>query len=193
MLLGISLLLSVQACTNPETPSGKNNSRLELVPEPDLDLRLEYERNQAFMEMSTDSLWEYLVFEKGGCLTGGQYARGGQGDDRICVMKAAKEWEIFFHRTQEELTTVLLSKLADTSTTSIHTCPYFMANEGEVAVYALQQLYDTNWFDFEIFQPHVDSIDRSENENHQSWLQGILQDQTQREQLLDYWQSLAEK
>lgn len=193
ILLAISLLSSIQACTNAETPSGNTNSRLDLVPEPDRELRLEYERNQAFLGMRTDSLWKYLVFQKGGCLTGGQYVREGQRDDANCVMTAAPEWGGFLHREPRELTDLLLSKLADTATTRIHTCPYFMAKEGEVAVYALQQLYEMNWFDFEPFQHYRDSASSSAMDNPQGWLQAILQDDDQRALLRSYWQEQTEK
>ena len=138
--------------------------------------------------MSTDSLWQYLVFEKGGCLTGGQYMVEGQRDNRNCVMTAAEEWEIFFHRSQYELTDLLLSKLPDTATTSIHTCPFFNASEGEVAVYALQRIYETNWFDFEVFQPYQDSVGEG---NHQAWLQTVLQEKAPRAKLRNYWAGLA--
>lgn len=187
-LLLFLLFTSITSCVGTESAPKDIGSRLSLVPEPDRALRLEYERKEPFLEMGTDSLWNYLIFEKGGCLTGGHYIAEGQRDDRNCVMTAAEEWEVFFHRSQNELTNLLLAKLRDTTTTKIHTCPFFSASEGEVAVYALQRIYETNWFDFEAFRSYRDSIG---NGNHQVWLQTILQEQTAREQLNDSWLDLA--
>lgn len=183
----IPLLIMISSCLGTDSAPNEVASRLELIPEPDRKLRLEHERKSPFLAMATDSLWQYLVFEKGGCLTGGQYIAEGRRDERNCVMTAAKEWEIFFHRSQHELTDFLLSKLSDTTTTKIHTCPFFHASEGEVAVYALQQLHKTNWFDLDTFQPYRDSLGDG---NLQSWLQTILQEETSRKDLHNYWAGL---
>ncbi|NRB53820.1 MAG: hypothetical protein HRU41_39585 [Saprospiraceae bacterium] len=187
------LFLLATACLSPETPQKETQSRLDLIPEPDKDLRLKYEQNQAFLEMDGDSLWEYLVFQKGGCLTGGQYLKGGAFGGRTCVMSAADEWEIFLNRPRQAITDLLLSKLADTSTTKIHTCPYFNASEGEVAIYALQRLYKTDWFDFVPFQSYRDSLGTGATNNPQAWLQALLQKDDQREVLLSNWQQQANK
>ena len=183
------LLLSFAfACQNTEERPRAVNSRLDLIPEPDKALRLEYEKNQQFLQMSDDSLWQYLAFEKGGCLTGGQYGRNGAFGGETCVMRRAKEWEIFFGREEEKLTHLLLSKIADTTTTHVHTCPYFNATEGELAVYALQFLYEVNWFNIEPFQSYRDKDIEEADDNMQAWLQQILADEEQRNVLLGFWQ-----
>lgn len=181
------LSLFTFACYNTEESPKTGNSRLDLVPEPDQALRLEYEKNQQFFQMSDDSLWQYLAFEKGGCLTGGQYGRNGVFGGETCVMSRSKEWEILFGREQNRLMKLLLSKMGDTSTTRVHTCPYFNAKEGELAVYALQYLYQVNWFDIEPFQNYRDKEVLEVDDNLQAWLQQILADEKQRNVLHSFW------
>jgi len=154
---------------------------------------LEYEKNQRFFQMSEDSLWQYLAFEKGGCLTGGQYGRNGVFGGEACVMSRAKEWEIFFGREEKILTHLLLSKMADTSTTRIHTCPYFNAREGELAVYALQYIHQVNWFDIEPFHSYRDKEVLQADDNMQAWLQQILTSEEQRNVLLTFWKGKTQE
>jgi len=51
------------------------------------------------------------------------------------------EWEKFSNNDKNELTTFLISKLGDTTTTNIHTCPFLNATTGEMAVYSLQHIH----------------------------------------------------
>lgn len=90
--------------------------------------------------INLDSLWQVLVFEKGGCLTGGQRVHDGSFGGEGCVLTddfKGNGWKSFFSQPKEELKDFLIPQLADTSTTRIHTCPFFKATNGEVAVYCL--------------------------------------------------------
>ena len=173
------------------TKSEKEN-QIELLPEPDKHLRVEYEKNKEIYGMTNDSLWNHLVFKKGGCLTGGQHVHKGRFGSEGCVMTKSKEWQIFFNRDKKEISDFLINKISDdTIKTDIHTCPFFTAFEGEVAVYGLQKIYRLNWFDFEEFKEFKNRQSESSLENHQAWLQSILKDNKRRKILIDCWKKKA--
>ncbi|SMC57144.1 hypothetical protein [Moheibacter sediminis] len=101
-----------------------------------------------------DSLWNVVV-NKDGCLTGGQYSKNGKFGNEGCVMDNSKEWKALFEVQKYNLSYYLLSRLDKTDTTIVHTCPFFMASEGELAVYTLQRLYNKNWYDFDEFSDYL--------------------------------------
>jgi len=172
----------------------ENKRRIELLPEPDKQLRLEYEKDEEIFEMSNDSLWNYLIFKKGGCLTGGQHVHKGKFGGEGCVMSNSKEWDIFFRRGKRQITKFLINKISDDTTkTNIHTCPFFSAIEGEVAVYGLQRLYGVNWYDFDEFIEFQNRQSESSSENHQAWLKGILKDKKKRKILISCWNKKASR
>ena len=134
-----------------------------------------------------DSLWQELAFARGGCLTGGQYVRDGRFGRGECVMARSKGWKAFFSADEEQLSQFLLAQFSDTSHTQIHTCPFENATVGELAVYSLQNLYRVNWFDLDAFTRYRDKEITSGTDNHQNWLQQILADDDQRQQLKEAW------
>jgi hypothetical protein len=153
--------------------------------------RIKNELFKNWSDLSIDSLWGLLTIRHGGCLTGGQYIRDGRFGSNGCVMARSFQWEIFFEQDTSQLVNYLLSKLSDTTTTKIHTCPFFEATTGEVAVYALQNIYKSNWFDFEEFKEYKDQKTKSVSDNHQSWLQEILTNKGDCERLIQCWERLA--
>ena len=142
-------------------------------------------------EISIDSQWVQLVFDKGGCLTGGQRIKDGRFGGPECVMSRSKDWDAFFKKDQAELHKFLLSNLSDTTTTQIHTCPFFNASVGEVAVYSLQNLHKVNWYDFKEFEEYKMREAISATENEQAWLQAILEDEKKRAILINCWNEKA--
>jgi hypothetical protein len=139
-----------------------------------------------------DSLWLELAFEKGGCLTGGQHVRNGEFGGEACVLTRNRsgDWRPFFRHSKKELTDFLINQFADTSETKIHTCPFFAATAGELAVYCLSKIYLVNWYDFEPFLEYKDRELTSSMDSPQTWLQAILEDPKQREVLIAEWRKL---
>ena len=142
-------------------------------------------------EVNIDSQWVDLVFDKGGCLTGGQRVEDGVFGGRECVMSRSKDWNVFFDRDPKELHDFLIAQLSDTTTTRIHTCPFFNASVGEIAVYGLQNLYRVNWYDFKEFEKYKSKEVLSAKENEQAWLQAILEDEGNRKTLISCWEKKA--
>jgi hypothetical protein len=143
------------------------------------------------VNLSIDSLWEVLVFKDGGCLTGGQYVKDGHFGSKGCVMSEfrgrGKKWEEFFSLSKDTLTTFLITKLSDTTTTKIHTCPCMPAKNGEVAVYALQRIYKKNWYDLEGFTQYSKREGSGCIDNEQAWLWKILMNQESITALSKQW------
>lgn len=145
-------------------------------------------------DLEIDTLWNHLLFKKGGCLTGGQYVQNGEFGNEACVMSRTKEWKDFFKIDKNVLSDFLINKIiADTAETRIHTCPFMLATEGEVAVYALQNLYQMNWFDFEEFKEFKNKETTSAIDSTQGWLHEILADENRRALLIDCWTRRAKK
>ena len=144
--------------------------------------------------ISLDSLWNKLVFKEGGCLTGGQRVRDGKFGNQGCVMSGFRgrpnQWGEFFSHPKSELTPFLISKFSDTTTTRIHTCPCMNARNGEVAVYALQNIYKTNWYELNDFKEYASKESTSCMDIAQTWLWDILEDDEQRVALKKAWLAL---
>lgn len=140
-----------------------------------------------------DSLW-VAVTQKSSCLTGGQYEVDGKFRSEGCIMERLKEWEILFKKPKKNLTEFLLTKLEKTDTTNVHTCPFFLSTEGELAVYTLQRIYKKNWYDFDEFKVYRERAEKSDElplsntDNYQGWLQNeILKNSEKRELLKTLW------
>jgi len=194
MKISILILFSLflLSCNNGEKNNAVKNDRFELVSEPEKELRLEYERNENFYKMETDSLWNYLS-NQGGCLTGNQYSLFTSNSGEGCVMMESEIWEIFFKKEKKELTEFLFSKMADTLENNIHTCPFGVSTNGELAVYSLQKIHKKNWFRFNEFNEFADRQSESESENHQMWLRNILKDEKKRNTLKKLYKTEMKK
>lgn len=156
----------------------------------------ERERNSLKIEMQqTDSIaekWQILAFDKGGCLGGQQY-NWNEKAERSTLVFSSNEWKRFVHNDKRKLTEFLLKKLSDTMKTKIHTCPFFTATGGEMAVYSLQYIHHKNWYDFKEFLAYKNREMTSATDQLQTWLQNVLKDKKQREKLADLYRSELRK
>jgi hypothetical protein len=140
-----------------------------------------------------DSLWKLLVFDQGGCLTGSQHVSNGVFGGEGCVMTESRkndDWQKFFMQPKSILIPFLINQFKDTTQTKIHTCPCFLATNGEVAVYALQNIFKTNWYSLKGFEIYENREGSGCTDNEQTWLQAILLDENQRESLVNAWKQL---
>lgn len=140
-----------------------------------------------------DSIWNKIIHQNG-CLTGGQYHKDGKFGNEGNIMDRSEKWKKFYQLPKDSLTYFLLSKFDITDSTSIHTCPFFNATEGELAVYALQRIHGKNWYEFEEFkQFEIRNNNPPEppignDHNFQNWLnKEILQVPSERKKLQDYF------
>jgi hypothetical protein len=87
--------------------------------------------------------WEAL-YTKGGCLTGGQHWGPGASEGSIF---RKKEWKQFFEISPKLSIPFLAGRIDSKIETNVHVCPFHMASEGELAVYASEHILKQNWFD----------------------------------------------
>jgi uncharacterized lipoprotein NlpE involved in copper resistance len=139
---------------------------------------------------SISELWNVLVFEKGGCLGGEQYINETEfkREEKPLVFSKT-EWKKFSKHDKRILTEFLITKLSDTTKTKVHTCPFFGATNGEMAVYSLQHIHKKNWFDFSEFKEYKDREYKSATEQPQMWLQNILKNETDRKKLAELFKN----
>lgn len=145
----------------------------------------------------TDSVsekWHLMVFEKGGCLGGEQYifVKEFKSEPKQLVFNEV-EWKEFAKNDKTRLTEFLLSKLSDTTKTEVHTCPFFVASNGEMAVYALQHIHNKNWFDFTEFKEYKNKKYGSAVDQPQIWLQNILKNEIKRMKLAELYRNELKK
>lgn len=138
-------------------------------------------------ELSIDSLWNMLVFIRGGCLVEGQNVTKGVFGGEGCVLTSSPFWTGFFERPKEELTPFLINKFPSRKETDIHVCPFEKADEGELSVYCLHKIYMKNWYDFEVFKEFKDKEITGRMNSEQMWLRKILKNEKQRTILKELW------
>ncbi|MCL5246822.1 hypothetical protein M4I21_13435 [Cellulophaga sp. 20_2_10] len=172
LIILIFLALSFLSCENKPT--------LEL--KPTIAKAAQIIQPRISQTMPIPELWNVMVFKKGGCLGGTQHIKDFKREIPTMVF-SEKEWKTFSKRDTTEVTNFLLSKLADTTTTAVHTCPFSNATNGEMAVYALQHIYDINWYNFAHFKEYDGKKITSATDQPQIWLQNILKNEKEREKL----------
>uniref|UniRef100_UPI00404AD988 hypothetical protein n=1 Tax=Flavobacterium sp. TaxID=239 RepID=UPI00404AD988 len=171
-------LITVSCKNQTESSSDLNIEIVELTKEPT--------ENESQKTVSIEEQWKFMVFEKGGCLGGTQYVEETKREIPTIVF-SEKEWKKFIENDKTELTHFLIGKLSDTTETKIHTCPFFGATNGEMAIYSLQHIHNKNWFDFSEFKEYKDKEYKSAIEQPQMWLQDILKNETKRKKLADLY------
>ncbi|WP_452222363.1 hypothetical protein [Lacinutrix salivirga] len=147
-------------------------------------------QNTSFIKnIQTDSLtksWNNLVFIKGGCLGGEQYISNKEHKiSEKPLFFSEAEWKNFVNFDKLKLTDFLITKLSDTTKTKVHTCPFFGATNGEMAVYSLQHIHKKNWFDFPDFKEYKNKEYKSAKEQPQMWLQNLLKTENNRKKLAE--------
>ncbi|MBU2927282.1 hypothetical protein [Winogradskyella psychrotolerans] len=143
----------------------------------------------------TDSIaeqWNFMVFEKGGCLGGTQYVT--EKKRKIATMVfSEKEWEKIAENDKTELTEFLITKLSDTTKTKVHTCPFFGATNGEMAVYSLQHIHNKNWLEFSEFKEYKNREYGNATDQPQMWLQNILKNENERKKIAELYKNELNK
>src|SRR5690606_12165955 len=156
----------------------KNELKLET-----LNLRFEN-----FESLPVTTQWEMLT-ELGGCLVGGQYCSNGKCGGEGCVLSKNNYWKIFLNSVSKSKIDFLIALIGDTTETNLHTCPFYSTTQGELAVYSLQFIYKTNWFDFS--QDYLDLLQNSEDSiSAQEILWELMNSDVELMKLKRYWKSL---
>ncbi|MEO1031073.1 MAG: hypothetical protein AAFX55_06695 [Bacteroidota bacterium] len=137
-----------------------------------------------YAQKDLDSLWTEVAFTKQStCLLGTQYTFDREGERFKQTVFNKEPWQLLSQYDKQKTTAFLLGKLADTTKTNIHTCPFMGASNGELAVYALQQIHSINWYDFDEFSAYANRDITSATDSPQGWLLAILSDDSERKKL----------
>lgn len=154
------------------------------------ELIFQFNKSELIKEQtdSISELWNDLVFEKEGCLGGEQYIseKEYKKEERQLIF-SEMSWKKLSKKDKGKLTEFLITKFSDTTKTKIHTCPFFKATIGEMAVYSLQHIHNKNWFDFSEFIEYKDKEYKSAIEQPQMWLQKILKNKIERKILAELY------
>ena len=152
------------------------------------------ELNKITQTDSISELWNILVFDKGGCLGGEQYISETEfkREEKLLVF-SEMDWKNFSDNDKGKLTEFLITKLSDTTKTKVHTCPFFGATNGEMAVYSLQHIHEKNWYDFNEFKDPKYKEYKNATEQPQMWLQKILKNETDRKKLEELYKNELKK
>ena len=94
----ILTLILIYSCISKSKENNVENNQMELSPDSEEKSSIESVKNNDFLEISIDTLWNNLIFKKGGCLTGGQYVYNDKFGSEGCVMSNSEDWEIFFNK-----------------------------------------------------------------------------------------------
>ena len=156
------------------------------------ELTKEFSKPQIQQTNSIPEQWNFMVFEKGGCLGGGQYFKETKREIPTMVFSET-EWKKFSNNDIGKLTEFLITKLTDTTKTKVHTCPFFGTTNGEMAVYSLQHIHEKNWYDFNEFKDPKYKEYKNATEQPQMWLQKILKNETDRKKLEELYKNELKK
>ena len=171
--------------------SCKNQSKSELN---QTTSELKMELNQIQQTDSIAELWNILVFEKSVCLGGEQYISETEFKrEENPLLFSDADWKYFSDNDKRKLTKFLITKLSDTTKTKVHTCSFFLATNGEMAVYSLQHILKKNWYDFNEFKQFSERKITSSDDQPQMWLQNILKNETERKKLAELFENELKK
>ncbi len=147
-----------------------------------------------YSDIELKLFWDSLCLKKG-CLTGGQYVRddgkwGGEG----CAFSIDNQWKTFLFKTdKQQLGAFLIQQLKDKSKTQTHTCPYDVATKGELAIYCLQGILKTNFFELSKETTLSDRNLYKKYGSEQNWVWHIQSRKQEIEELQRLWKLKLEQ
>lgn len=102
---------------------------------------------------SIDDQWK-AIKEHGGCIMGAEdwNAENVRNGISFAVSEGASRsncWSSFIQQDKAMLKKFLFTKLSSQERTPLHTDPFDITKEGELALYALQQLEKKNWYEYQ--------------------------------------------
>jgi len=143
-----------------------------------------------FENLSVENQWN-LLMKIGGCLTGAQYCSNGKCGGAGCVMSNSKYWNYFLKQPETKIVDFLILKIANTEDTEVHTCPFYSAKEGEVAIYALQFIYKTNWDDLSTDYKKYKEVEKTGVEtSYQSFIWSIIGNENELKKMQQNWERM---
>lgn len=120
-----------------------------------------------FDKISLSKKW-YVIVHINGCLLGKQYFNPDYDWPKIYYKFPIKE---FLELPDSVLIPFLIDQLGDTSASMMHTCPFFLTRNGELATYFLQYKLNQNWYELDVYgDKYLNRETNSSMESYQTWL-----------------------
>lgn len=137
--------------------------------------------------------WDSLCQIKG-CLVGGQRVWKGKWGGEGCVFSINKDWVHFLSNVEKkQFAEFLIQQIPNSEKSKIHTCPFDVATKGELAIYCLQGLYLTNFYDLSpIFSKNDSLISKKYKGSEQNWIWHIQKSKPLVDTLQKLWSQKLE-
>jgi hypothetical protein len=104
-----------------------------------------------------------------------------------------KSWITYLRRYKDAAVQYLVSQIPDKTRTKVHIDPFDMATKGELAVYCLQFILKTNWYDLsESYRTRYDAVN-FEYTNDQALLRKIIGTKKGAADMMNLWKRLSER
>ncbi|TND08411.1 MAG: hypothetical protein FD123_2207 [Bacteroidetes bacterium] len=154
--------------------------------------QLQVHAQQKYSRKDLDSAWTSLK-QLSGCLTGGQNVHNGRAGGERSALTYLPQWQKFLSIDRDSLAPFLIRQIADTDSTNTHTCPCYVAKEGELAIYCLHAIYLQNWYELPEFKKYKNKEGSGCSDTHQSWLWEIIGDPKSAQKMKNAWTAVYTK
>ena len=133
--------------------------------------------------------WEALIGQEGCLISAADIRFSIEGS-----IFAKEDWQAFFAsaRKQEERFLYIIQQFSSRRPTRIHICNFRYATEGEVAVFAAQQIVRKNWYEYDGPEERIKEIARTDTAAGKALLvKEVLEDEALCTALQEYFRQSA--
>jgi len=134
--------------------------------------------------------WDELVSKKGCLISSSSIKFSTEGS-----VFRNKEWQEFLDdsKTNQEKFSFLLSKFTSKKPTMIHPCGFKNANEGEMAVYTVQQITQLDWDEYDGENDILKTAAQGDGVPKSYYLKAVFEDENATKTLQNFFMARWEK
>lgn len=147
-----------------------------------------YRKLDNLLTLSLDNQWELLTKLEGLVKTNDQEFKGCC-DDTKGIFIENKYWQKFFTQPKSLLVPFLIDKMNDTTQTNLY--KHIILNDGELAVYGLEFIYNLSWFN--LSKEYLDKLNNYYCFYEDSFLNLLLKNKDELVKLQNHWKALYKK
>ena len=147
-----------------------------------------YRKLDNLLTLSLDNQWELLTKLEGLVKTNDQEFKGCC-DDTKGIFIENKYWQKFFTQPKSLLVPFLIDKMNDTTQTNLY--KHIILNDGELAVYGLEFIYNLSWFN--LSKEYLDKLNNYCCFYEDSFLNLLLKNKDELVKLQNHWKALYKK
>ena len=147
-----------------------------------------YRKLDNLLTLSLDNQWELLTKLEGLVKTNDQEFKGCC-DDTKGIFIENKYWQKFFTQPKSLLVPFLIDKMNDTTQTNLY--KHIILNDGELAVYGHEFIYNLSWFN--LSKEYLDKLNNYYCFYEDSFLNLLLKNKDELVKLQNHWKALYKK